>query len=72
MNPMEFLQKKVAPDEPVFILRAQDMTAPGIIEVWADNIDSIQGKRTPKTIEARGFAKEMRDWQARNHAKVPD
>lgn len=71
MNPMEFL-KKLPPDEPVFILRAQDMTAPGIIEVWADNIDGINGKRTPKTVEARSFAKEMRHWQASHPSKLPD
>lgn len=71
MNPIDYL-KKLPPDEPVFILRAQDETAPGIVEVWADNIDDIRGERTPKTIEARRFAAEMRDWQASHPSKLPD
>ena len=37
---------KVLPDEPIFILRAQDNTAPGIVLNWiAKNLDTVEETR---------------------------
>lgn len=67
-----YIEKVVPPDEPVFILRAQDNMAPSVIEIWADKVDIKRGTSCNKTIEARQLAHEMRVWQERHHKKLPD
>lgn len=64
---------KAADDEPVFVLRAQDLTAPERVLDWAIRVQQLRGE-IPKTIQARSDAVEMRDWQRRNYkrVKVPD
>lgn len=71
---------RAASDEPVFILRAQDMLAPQIVEAWADDLeaatrDEIGVRRSwydRKVREARALAHEMRAWQELNRKKLPD
>lgn len=59
----------IAEDEPVFLLRAQDKTAPHIVEAWAQSQEQIGGD--PELISfAREHAKRMREWQARNSTRV--
>lgn len=58
-------------DEPVFILRAQDRTAPGLVREWAARVQSHSGT-TPKVIEAFALARRMEDWQETNGSKIPD
>jgi hypothetical protein len=64
---------KAAGAEPVFVLRAQDMFAPAIVERWAA---LVEGQNKPaskhKIAEARAIAHEMRAWQCRNTQKIPD
>jgi hypothetical protein len=66
-------QSRAAIDEPIFILRAQDVLAPRVVVRWAHlaeqadaPLDKVQG--------ALKRAKEMADWQAQNpdRVKVPD
>ena len=59
---------KAADDEPVFVLRAQDKLAPGLIELWAEG---AEGHRCApeKVAEARALAARMRAWPNR---KYPD
>ncbi len=66
-------------DEPIFILRAQDVLAPGIVEAWAtalitrNNFDGNGLERvSAKVGEALKLANDMRDWQRAHHSKVPD
>lgn len=81
-NKMQEMQKaalgegclgKAYPDEPVFILRAQDILAPPTIEHWARLLE-VSGKVgvTQKINEARAIAHEMRAWQERHSRKLPD
>jgi hypothetical protein len=71
---------KAADDEPVFILRARDVLAPGLIELWADNLEkalqtngaSDPSRDSMKLKEARSLAHQMRAWQALHGAKLPD
>jgi hypothetical protein len=59
---------KVGPDEPIFILRAQDAEAADLVELWA-----MRAKRAgcplDKVNEAMDTADEMRCWPNR---KSPD
>lgn len=76
---------KVADDEPIFVLRAQDRLAPRAIREWADRAieqyfiqrGSDNSKVDPafhrKITEARALADAMEAWQQRTgRAKYPD
>lgn len=59
---------KAAPDEPVFILRAQDIHAADLVEKWA--IWARTGGCTDGKVDhAFEIARQMRDWPNR---KQPD
>lgn len=60
---------KVGPDEPIFVLRAQDMLADARVEEWADQATAWLGKDHPKVVAAREIAQAMRDFPNR---KMPD
>jgi hypothetical protein len=59
---------KAKPDEPVFILRAQDKLAPLLVEEWALRAQGF-GCPQEKVDEARALAQAMREWPNR---KNPD
>lgn len=59
---------KAADDEPVFVLRAQDVLAAGRVDDWADHAE-LQGSPPEKVAEARQLAEKMRAWPSR---KLPD
>ena len=59
----QYLQK-AGDDEPIFVLRAKDPTAPQIIERWATANMGIQPEE--KLGGALELAKEMREWYATN------
>lgn len=57
-------------DEPVFLLRGQDICAPRAVEVWAELAENMGAE--PEIIRAaRAQAKRMRKWQD-GYFKVPD
>ena len=60
-------------DEPVFILRAQDILAPKVVVRWAHLAEGA-GSALHKVQSALAIAKQMADWQAKNEhrIKVPD
>ena len=64
---------RVALDEPVFILRAQDILAPRVVVRWA-HLAEQAGTAQDKVRGALEVAKQMADWQANNphRVKVPD
>lgn len=64
--------KKVAKDEPVFTLRAQDRLAPMLVLLWADLCATQHGKKSMKALEAYATAFEMLAWQRANRSKFPD
>jgi hypothetical protein len=63
--------KKAGMDEPIFVLRATDRLAPGMVEAWADEAEE-QGVPEVKVSEARHLALRMREWQAVHGSKRPD
>lgn len=57
---------KAAHDEPVFVLRAQDIHAADLVEKWA--IWAQAGGTDPdKVAEAMTCVERMRDWHPRKH-----
>lgn len=67
--------KTIGPDEPVFVLRAQDRFSPYAIRRWADMVEAGSQPDTTsreKALRARFLAKDIEEWQARNKSKVPD
>lgn len=61
---------KAADDEPIFVLRAQDKTAPKMVRVWA--INSGLPANHPKRQAAMRLALEMEEWQKTHTSKQPD
>ncbi len=59
---------KAADDEPVFLLRAQDALAAGIVDMWA-TMALQAGVGKEKVREAVAIAKAMRQWPNR---RMPD
>lgn len=56
-------------DEPLFVLRANDECAPGIVRAWAEAYKTLKGplwslKQVAKYDEALALATAMEDWGA--------
>lgn len=62
---------KVKDDEPVFILRAQDLLAPGTVGEWIAN-GRMRGVSSGKLGAARNCVTAMIAWADRNGVKLPD
>jgi hypothetical protein len=56
--------KKVAPDEPIFVLRAQDMLAPDAVRGWAFEARR-RGLSRDRFQEALAVADAMEKWPQR-------
>lgn len=65
---------KAAADEPVFVLRARDMFAPGLVRIWSQLVTMQTPGRlgSDKTEAARTIAVQMEAWQRFNTMKLPD
>ena len=62
---------KFPDQEPVFLLRGQDIAAPGAVRFWAAEAASLGAG--PELVElARAHAAEMERWQHHARQKVPD
>lgn len=59
---------KAAPDEPIFVLRAQDKRAPGLIRIWATEFAKVRGYNDPKYQDALDIADAMEAWPTRKLA----
>jgi hypothetical protein len=69
-NPGRFdCLNKLPPDEPFFVLRAQDNLAADLVELWT--LRAQQSGKCPhdKILEAKNIVQEMRQWHTR---KDPD
>lgn len=60
--------QKIKDDEPVFILRAQDVLAPMVVEYWAELAAKMKVK-PEKILEAYRCVNAMREYQPR---RLPD
>ena len=58
-------------DEPVFLLRAQDVTAPAVVEYWV--MKAREAGALKNIIEAaKEQVEAMRKWQREHGIKIPD
>ena len=64
-------QDMIPEDEPVFLLRAKDVTAPGVVEYWA-KVAADFGAKNDIIEAAMRQAQSMRRWQDDHDAQVPD
>jgi hypothetical protein len=62
---------KIPVDEPVFLLRGQDLAAPDTLECWA-NMNEVRGGDPRASALAREWADEMRLWQMQHCSKPAD
>ena len=62
---------KIAHDEPMFVLRAQDTSAPDMVRHWA-RLALELGAPVAKVNEAYECAIAMETWQLKHSCKVPD
>jgi len=58
-------------EEPVFLLRGQDVLAPALLEKWADNL-LLNGGNPKMAKLVYDHAKSMIQWQQTIKAKIPD
>ena len=70
-NRIQDPENKIPESEPVFLLRATDVLAPGIVEEWARRAELI-GANENIIKAANGQAIRMREWQQSQGSKVPD
>lgn len=59
---------KADPDEPLFVLRAQDLLAPVLVRAWAFMASQF-GVNSNKVEDAKSVAKQMIGWRNR---RLPD
>jgi len=59
-------------DEPVFLLRGQDIAAPDTVNWWATLVENLPGHNHEIADMARSQAKAMKEWQKIHGMKVPD
>lgn len=62
---------KADDDEPIFVLRAQDVFAPSLVESWAMRVRRLDPD-AEKSRSAYKVADAMLKWQANHKTKVPD
>jgi hypothetical protein len=62
---------KAGEDEPLFVLRATDITAPGVVKYWVASARR-RGCSEEKLQEALKCAEEMARWARQHGAKAPD
>ena len=65
------LEGKIPDDEPVFLLRGQDVLAPKLLLMWAADL-RLSGGDPQMARETEELAQEMIMWQRNNLGKTPD
>jgi len=63
---------KIGEDEPVFLLRARDISAPDVVIAWATEQLKYPNADMRLVELAHKHAQEMRNWQNKNGVKVAD
>jgi len=62
---------KIPEDEPVFLIRGQDVLGPVTLEFWANKLKQRGGDPKMEKM-VRDHADAMMDWQNKNTCKLPD
>lgn len=70
-NPIQDPRGLIPEDEPVFLLRAQDVTAPAVVEYWIMKAGDAGALRNIINA-AKEQVDAMRKWQREHGIKIPD
>jgi len=70
-NRIQDPDNKIPKDEPVFLLRGQDISAPSTLRHWADQNELNCGE-VELSIKARKHALAMEKWQLEHHVQPAD
>jgi len=70
-NRIQDPENKIGEDEPVFLLRAQDVSAPDTLRFWAEE-NKRRGGDPALSAMAHVHANEMALWQIQNGFKPAD
>lgn len=70
-NRIQDPEGKIGEDEPVFLVRAQDMAAPFAVRAWAE-FNELAGGDPDLSSLARRHADLMQDWQTEHGSKLAD
>lgn len=70
-NRIQDPEGKIPQDEPVFLIRGQDVTAPDVVRYWAMQAKS-HGADDLIVQAAKAQADCMVDWQRDHGMKIPD
>lgn len=70
-NRIQDPEGKIPEDEPVFLIRGQDVAGPDTVLQWA-GLAEAHGASLEIVKSAREQAMRMRDWQRLNVQKIPD
>lgn len=70
-NRIQDPEGKIGADEPVFLLRAQDISAPSTLRYWAE-LNISNGGDLALSEKARAQARAMEQWQEQNTPKPAD
>ena len=62
----------IGKDEPVFLLRAKDRTAPYIVEAWANEQRMLADADIKAIQAAEQHAQLMKEWQLQHGCKTAD
>ncbi len=71
-NRIQDPEGKIGEDEPVFLLRAKDISAPDVVLAWATEQLKYPNADMRLVELAHKHVKAMRDWQNKNGTKVAD
>lgn len=70
-NRIQDPEGKIPEEEPVFLLRAQDVTAPDVVRYWASRAHAANAE--PNIVMAAlSQATKMEQWQKEHGNKIPD
>jgi hypothetical protein len=69
-NRIQDPEKKIGEDEPVFLLRVQDIFMPKMLREYAHRLAEFGNKKMSDEIWK--FADTVQEWQNKNGYKMPD
>lgn len=64
-------ENKIPKDEPVFLLRGQDILAPELLLLWAAKL-RLKGGNPRMAEKVEDHAQKMIEWQKTKKVKLPD
>lgn len=68
-SPIQDPRGQIPEDEPVFLIRGQDMVAPSVLRFYADQVESMNPRMATRV---REWADEMHRWPKKKQPDAPE